>query len=657
MGQKKPNKGKQQPERTPQEDAQLQQILAQYRQIAQGINKSKNEAQIEVVLAPIIGLPEASQIGLLKALAKEETTAAADIVLAMNTYAPLKEVRKEARRSLIYLEGKNTYAQWAPPAVMSLADALGTSAFDDVEEEILDGEDIIEHFLEHWFEGEHEAAYDLLATTSPLRDGLTRDEWVARRRTWAAEARPARIQIDVGYALEVEDDNTTDALDDIEEELDAFWSLEMHDVASSSSIPELPTATIIYQATGRHWFWARYTFIIEDDELRIHSIRDMGGAALQLPAGELEHRIHDIAEEIHGMSELLQEEEKEDEDDQDESDDEELGFMTFEELTWFTKQSMHYCDALIAQAPQEDAAYELASQQAVIIHEVERAAAYFERIAERFPEQRGEALRSLGMACTELTIEEDDEHLDKEEYLPDGEQQPDEVASRFLPLAEQAFRDAITTDNAFMSYILLAELFTTQNTHTDEAQALFEQAQALAVDPKEKATAEAGKARLAHLQNKPEEALTHYQHAAELAPDMPSVWYNIGEVQLALQQKEAAAKSFLRSTELDPTTTDAYADLATLYIEQDNDTAALEILQQGLDENPFAADLMAAQAMLYITEGDLRKAEELIEEAEETDPEMEIVQVVRQIIDMQKAQQRQQQRSAHKKSHKSKKRR
>ncbi len=667
MGQKKPNKGNQQPERTPQEEAQMQQIFAQYRQIAQSLNKSRTEAQIASVLAPITDLPESSQIALLKALAKDNTTAAANIALAVNTYAPVKEVRKEARRALIRLEGMDTYPEWEIPTVMSLSDALGTSAFDEIEEadDILNADNIVERFLDSWSEGEYEEAYDLLTTTSPLRAGLARDEWVARRNTWAAEAEPINSQVDVGYGLEFDDEDLTDGLDDSTEELEAFWSLEMKGTSSNSSIPELPTATIVYPATGRHWFWAAYTFLLEDGEWRIHSMRDKGAEALQLPAEELERRLHEISDEIRSMSEGLSdddneqdesEEEEEESNEQDENDTDGSGAIDIEEVGWFTKQAMHYCDALIAQSPQEDAGYELASQQAVILHELERAAAYFTLIAERFPEHRGNALRALGMACTELTIEEDEENLDLEEYQADEEDQAQEFTSRFFPLAEKALRDAIATDNAFASYILLAELFINQNKHIDEAKALFEQAQLLTTDSKELAIVEVGKARLAQLQNKPEEALTYYQRAAAAAPTMSGVWYSIGELQLSLKQKEEAIRSFIKSTEVDPTTTDAYGDLATLYIEQNDDEAALKILQQGIAENPFAADLIASESMLYINEGNLRKAEELIGKAEELEPEMEIVQVVRQVIEMQKEQQRQQ-RPSSKKSNKSKKRR
>ncbi len=680
MGQKNPNQGNSGPERTPQEDAQIQQTLAQYRQIATNLTKSRTEEQIEVALSAIFELSDSAQIDFLKALAKEKTTAAADIVLAVNTYASQKEVRKEARRSLIRLEGSNIYPEWTMPAVMSLSDALGLDAFgetEDDEDETLDGENVVEHFLSYWGEGEFEAAYDLLASTSPLREGLTSEAWVARRQAWATEAEPAFTKVDVGYTLEAEAEELTDSLDEEAEELDAFWSLEMKNVASGKSLPELPVATIVLEATGRHWFWASYSFVEEDDELRIYDMRDKGAEALQLSPEVIEERLHEIADEIHAMSEALagetddedddededdnvieaDENEDEETDDDDEDEDDELE-IDIDEVRWFTKQSLHYCDALIAQTPDDKGVYELASQQSSIIEELERGAAYLTLAAEHIPEERGNILRSLGSAYTELTVEDDDNNLGMEEYQEDEKGTVQEFTSRYLPFAEKALRDAIATDNAFSSYVLLAELFITQNKRIDEAKTLFKQAEGLAKAPNEKAAVEVGKARLARLENKPEAALASYQRAANLAADIPGIWYNIGELQLLLKRQDAAEKSFLKSIEVDPTTTDAYADLATIYIEQDKDQVALKMLQKGLDANPFAADLMAAQAMVYINEGNISKAEEIIEEAEALDPEMELVYVVRQVIDMQKEQLRQQQqRSGGHKSNKQKKKR
>ena len=97
------------------ENTQVQHLLENYHQLAHNLRQSTDQAQIETVLLAIHELSEQAQIALLKALAKEDTTDAADILLAVNAVSTQKEARKEARRSLIRLESSKTYPQWTPP--------------------------------------------------------------------------------------------------------------------------------------------------------------------------------------------------------------------------------------------------------------------------------------------------------------------------------------------------------------------------------------------------------------------------------------------------------------------------------------------------------------------------------------------------------------
>lgn len=91
------------------ENTQVQDLLAYYHQIADTLHTSADQQQAEAALADITSLPETSQLALLKALSKELHTDAADLLLALNTLANNKQVRKEARRSLIRLEGVKIY--------------------------------------------------------------------------------------------------------------------------------------------------------------------------------------------------------------------------------------------------------------------------------------------------------------------------------------------------------------------------------------------------------------------------------------------------------------------------------------------------------------------------------------------------------------------
>jgi tetratricopeptide (TPR) repeat protein len=103
------------------ENTQVQHLLTNYHQLAHNLRQSTDQAHIEAALSTIDALSEQAQLALLKALAKENTTDAADLLLAVNTVSTQKEARKEARRSLIRLESTKTYPQWISPIIQTPA--------------------------------------------------------------------------------------------------------------------------------------------------------------------------------------------------------------------------------------------------------------------------------------------------------------------------------------------------------------------------------------------------------------------------------------------------------------------------------------------------------------------------------------------------------
>ena len=97
------------------DNTQAQPILNRYHEIAENLHASADQEQADAALAEINNLPESVQVALLKALSKEHHTDAADVLVAINELSPLKSVRKDARRSLIVLQGVRIYPQWIPP--------------------------------------------------------------------------------------------------------------------------------------------------------------------------------------------------------------------------------------------------------------------------------------------------------------------------------------------------------------------------------------------------------------------------------------------------------------------------------------------------------------------------------------------------------------
>jgi tetratricopeptide (TPR) repeat protein len=92
----------------------IQDVLSRREEIAAELRQSVSRSQANEALAGIFRADEATQLGLLKTLAKQQEVDAADILLAINELAPQKDVRKEARRALIQLAGNKIYPSWAP---------------------------------------------------------------------------------------------------------------------------------------------------------------------------------------------------------------------------------------------------------------------------------------------------------------------------------------------------------------------------------------------------------------------------------------------------------------------------------------------------------------------------------------------------------------
>ena len=96
------------------DDAQVQGLLEKRHEIAEELHHSTSRAQAETALAMLTNIDQSTQMALLKALAKQQDTDAADVLLAINELTPNKAIRKESRRALIQLAGAKIYPSWTP---------------------------------------------------------------------------------------------------------------------------------------------------------------------------------------------------------------------------------------------------------------------------------------------------------------------------------------------------------------------------------------------------------------------------------------------------------------------------------------------------------------------------------------------------------------
>lgn len=714
------------------ENAQVQHLLENYQQIAHTLHQSSDQAHIERALSAIDELSEQAQIALLKALAKENSTDAADILAAVNAVSAQKEARKEARRSLIRLESSKTYPQWVPPVASTpviqvnveheprfwkgfatqareegemqllltweqgydygnarlivflldywndgvkdihvevgskhhveehineirgkfpvplvdctlaegkrlLEEALSVNAWRSttphkdyrnrqslmnslifeadglgqdrghtfINPELTEAESAL-NFIGAWSMGDYGLAYDLLTDGSNAREGLSRDEWLERRRAWSDEAHPTRMEL--GFVHEREQSQSalwlptsiTSSRQGTRKEIELGWSLELTETPLSGTLREMPLGTAVNKDTGRHWFWTTYTLVREKNVWRIQSISDEGANIQGLSINELQKRIKEYEEAIQEALKKRYTNQQE----------------AIEELAWRITQLLHFSDALLVHLPLDRTIYEEAYGRSVGAGNPERSLVYLERLAQRFPEQRGETLRTLG--ATQLT-----------QAYNDANRGLEARAEEFATVAEKNLREAVSVNNVATSHLLLAEMLLSLG-RDDEAETEFRQASSMSPTPEEEAALEAGLGNLEIRREHLEEAIPHYERVIELDPKYPGIWFNFGFAHRHLQHFDKALDAYKRAIQQEPDDMRPYSEMTAIYMNRNDKQQARDIIEQGVRANPASSHLHALFASVLSTSGDQRAAQRELAEAEAIDPDIEIIARVRE---------------------------
>jgi tetratricopeptide (TPR) repeat protein len=717
------------------EQEQVQHLLEQQHQIAQSLHSSNNQAEAEIALSAINELPEAAQIALLKALSRVDESDAADILAAVNAFSPNKEVRKEARRSLIRLEATKTYPAWTPPiarasaiqvnianpprfwkgwvtqsrdqgevqltlaweqgydysdtrvigllldywrdgvkdaSVESMSKRQVQERIEDLRAQMTDipivdctlaegkrlleealtvntwrgtaphkdyrnnlptinklifqasdpGEDrgsafinaelteqeVAINFLGGWSLGDYGLTYDLLSRDNAVAEGLSRDEWITLHRAWADESRPARVELGFVREREARQSALWVPTSSIgrraasKKEAEIGWSVELTETPLSGTLPDMPMGTAVNKETGRHWMWTSYTLVQEQNAWRIQRITDEGAQSQGLVITDLQQRVNDYNQEIEAKIKQYRNQFQE--------------FM--DEIPWRLTQLLHYYDALVARLPLDRSVCVEAYNRAVMLGNPERTMVYLERLVHRFPEEHGDMLRSL--SATQIAYA----YSDRTQNMP-------ERRNHFLASGEETLRQAIASENVATNHILLAELFLSME-RNDEAEAELTKAQALHPSPDEEATIEAALGSLAMRRERIQEALPHFQRVVTIKPDYPGAWFSLGFAQRLLGNFDDAGAAYQRAIEQEPNDLRIYSELIAINMNRSDKQEARRIAEQGVQANPDSPELRALLASVLFELGDQHGALRHLEEAEAIDPEVEIVQRVRQQI-------------------------
>ena len=215
----------------------------------------------------------------------------------------------------------------------------------------------------------------------------------------------------------------------------------------------------------------------------------------------------------------------------------------------------------------------------------------------------------------------------------------DEAFEQYKNLAEASLREALTLENDYMGHMLLAELLKQNPERLDEAEDHLNQAKALTANEDMLLTIEYGLGEIAMEQAQYQKALLHFQSVAAIDPTNAEAWYNIAEAHNLLEQLEEAEINYARAITLEPEIIDYYTALSRMYMEQGQAPKASLVLEEGVRINPGSAQLRAFLALAVSESGDYRKAEELLDEAELLDPELDMVEMYRLLLNVNKTRQ------------------
>jgi tetratricopeptide (TPR) repeat protein len=212
----------------------------------------------------------------------------------------------------------------------------------------------------------------------------------------------------------------------------------------------------------------------------------------------------------------------------------------------------------------------------------------------------------------------------------------DEAFERYKNLAEASLRKSLALDNDYLGHMLLAELLKENPERLDEAEDHLNQAKALTTNDEMQLIIENSLGVIAMEQAQYHQALRHFQDVAAIDPTNAEAWYDIAEAYNLLEQVEEAEINYVHAIALEPEIIDYYTALSRMHMEHGQASKARLVLEEGLRINPDSAQLRAFLALAVSESGDYRKAEELLDEAELLDPELDMVEMYRLLLNVNK---------------------
>ncbi|HEY7781771.1 MAG TPA: tetratricopeptide repeat protein [Ktedonobacterales bacterium] len=508
----------------------------------------------------------------------------------------------------------------------------------------LDPDEVVGNWLGAWTFGDYGAAYDLLADDHPTRRAQTRDEYIAQRRQWADEARPASMRL----TLVREQAQRASALwlpgatggvaPGGRREIEAFWSITLRESPLGGAMEELPMASISSAVTGRHWYWTGHT--LERDRSgawRIARDRDESAASQALTPEELQKRIDEARASAERAAEIPA------------NAPEDVVEDRLRQAVGSLASALHYDDALLAKLPLDETIYRAAFGDAMAVGNPERAAALLERMRGRFP---GQARLAFDLGAAYFMVARQMGH------------QGNHLAERtWLERAVGAMTEAVEEERTPDHLQALAEVLVQLGHFT---QAVTRLREALELDPGRAAThaeladvlihevggenlddteVPAGTAatgggpgtataaeREARVREAASGALAELREAARLDNNLPGLYTRIGAVYEVLHQHDDARIAFEEAVRRDPTNAEAHYALGTQYLHVRAIAQALPHLEEAARIAPLAVPIRLSLAGAYAALERWREAERELDGVDDLQPGLPQVSELRALV-------------------------
>jgi tetratricopeptide (TPR) repeat protein len=479
-------------------------------------------------------------------------------------------------------------------------------------------------WLGAWTFGDFGLAYDLLAADHPTRRQQTRAEYIAQRRQWAGEARPASLRL----TLAREQAHRASALwvpgaagtTGSRREVEAFWSITLDESPLGGALDELPQATITSAQTGRHWYWTAYTLQHdhERDLWRLARDRDEGRASQTLTIDELQQRIKEAHETVEKLAATPAPQ-----------GDTQAAETMLRELTGVVTAALHYHDAVILKLPLDEAAYEAAVSDAQSIGAYERAAALLERRDLRFP-GRAHTTFELGIQYYLMAIQ----------VARVGDARAEPV---WLERAAQAFQRSIALEPSAERLQALGEVLGHQghytlavarlreaialepahaSAHSDLANALMSAVSDENLDETPPISSLPQAERNQRVADAGHAALAELRETAHLDPSIQRVHARMGAIYDILGLPEDALLAFQEAVRHDPGDAEAHFTLGALHLQRHDAVRALPELEEAVHLAPASASVRITLATAYLDLRRWREAEHELREAERLRPNL-----------------------------------